>query len=359
MEEPTRYEEAVGDKNWRRAMESEIDSIQKNGTWELSDLPKNQRAVGLKWVFKLKKDPNSKIVKHKARLVAKGYVQKYGVDYKEVFAPVARIETARTILAYAAQKQWRDHHLDVKTAFLNGELEEEVYVSQPDGFVDKINPQKVLRLHKALYGLKQAPRAWNTKLDHSLKSFGFHRCPFEHALYMKKEEDDITVVGVYVDDLILTGSNGKHIESFKQEMMRMFEMSDLGLLSYYLGIEVKQTPDCISFCQAVYASKILEKTGMLNCNSSRVPMEPKCKLKKQDGEPFVDATEYRRIIGSLRYLVNTRPDLAYSVGVVSRYMDTPTVTHECCETDTEVCDRHYWNGNCLQKESRKRRTCRL
>ncbi|KAF2322074.1 hypothetical protein GH714_006270 [Hevea brasiliensis] len=152
-------------------------------------------------------------------------------------------------------------------------------------------------------------------------------CPFEHALYMKKEEDDVTVVGVYVDDLILTGSNGKHIESFKQEMMRMFEMSDLGLLSYYLGIEVKQTPDCISLCQAGYASKILEKTGMLNCNSSRVPMEPKCKLKKQDGEPFVDATEYRRIIGSLRYLVNTRPDLAYSVGVVSRYMDTPTVTH--------------------------------
>ncbi|KAF2318838.1 hypothetical protein GH714_011074 [Hevea brasiliensis] len=148
-----------------------------------------------------------------------------------------------------------------------------------------------------------------------------------NRLIIKKEEDDVTVVGVYVDDLILTGSNGKHIESFKQEMMRMFEMSDLGLLSYYLGIEVKQTPDCISLCQAGYASKILEKTGMLNCNSSRVPMEPKCKLKKQDGEPFVDATEYRRIIGSLRYLVNTRPDLAYSVGVVSRYMDTPTVTH--------------------------------
>lgn len=123
MEEPTRYEEAVGDENWRRAMESEVDSIQKNGTWELSDLPKNQRAVGLKWVFKLKKDPNGKILKHKARLVAKGYVQKYGIDYKEVFAPVARIETVRTILAYAAQKQWRVHHLDVKTAFLNGELE--------------------------------------------------------------------------------------------------------------------------------------------------------------------------------------------------------------------------------------------
>lgn len=144
---------------------------------------------------------------------------------------------------------------------------------------------------------------------------------------MKKEGDDVTVVGVYVDDLILTGSNGKNIESFKQEMMRMFEMSDLGLLSYYLGIEIKQTPDCISLCQAGYAIKILEKTGMLSCNSTRIPMEPKSKLKKQDGEPLVDATEYRRIIGSLRYLVNTRPDLAYSVSVVSRYMDAPTVTH--------------------------------
>lgn len=327
IEEPTRYEEAIKNENWRQAMQMEIDSIQKNGTWELAELPKNQQAVGLKWVYKLKKDPDGKVVKHKARLVAKGYVQKYGVDYKEVFAPVARMETVRTILAFAAQKQWKVHHMDVKTAFLNGELEEEVYVKQPDGFLDNNNPQKVLRLKKALYGLKQAPRAWNTKLDHCLRSLNFSKCPFEHAVYMRKEVNDITVVGIYVDDLILTGSNENLIENFKQEMMRKFEMSDLGYLSYYLGIEVKQHSDCITLCQKSYASKILEKTGMSSCNPCHIPMDPRKKLSKNDDEPFVDATEYRRIIGSLRYLVNTRPDLTYSVGIVSRYMETPTVSH--------------------------------
>lgn len=327
MEEPTQFEEANRNGNWRQAMEMEIESIRKNETWELADLPKDHKAVGLKWIYKLKKDPNGKIIKHKARLVAKGYVQKYGVDYKEVFAPVARIETVRTILAYAAQMQWKVHHMDVKTAFLNGELEEEVYVLQPEGFIDKHNPQKVLRLHKALYGLKQAPRAWNAKLDRCLISLGFKRCPFEHAVYTKETGNNVTIVGVYVDDLILTSSSGILIDKFKGEMMKIFEMSDLGLLSYYLGIQVNQNSEYITLCQSSYASKILEKTAMSDCNSCCIPMDPRCKLSKHDEEPPVDASTYRSIIGSLRYLVNTRPDLAYSVGVVSRYMESPTTSH--------------------------------
>ncbi|KAF2301069.1 hypothetical protein GH714_019859 [Hevea brasiliensis] len=153
------------------------------------------------------------------------------------------------------------------------------------------------------------------------------KCPFEHAVYMKETENDVTVVGVYVDDLILTGSSATLIDKFKHEMKKVFEMSDLGLLSYYLGIEVKQNSESITLCQSSYASKILEKAGMSDCNSCRIPMDPRCKLSKHDEEPPVDATTYRSIIGSLRYLVNTRPDLAYSVGVVSRYMESPTTSH--------------------------------
>jgi hypothetical protein len=177
-------------------------------------------------------------VKHKARLVAKGYVQKQGVDFEEVFAPVARLDTVRFILALAANLGWKVHHLDVKSAFLHGELEEEVYVTQPEGYVVKGREQNVFKLSKALYGLKQAPRAWNVKLDKSLKKFGFSRCLSEQAVYIRGAGTDAIILGVYVDGLIVTGGNLAKVKLFKTKMMTEFEMTDLGLLSYYLGIEV-------------------------------------------------------------------------------------------------------------------------
>lgn len=327
-EEPATYEEASKSEEWRLAMEQEISSIRNNGTWEAANLPSDHKAIGLKWVFKLKKNPDGKILKHKARLVAKGYVQRYGVDYNEVYAPVARLETIRMLLAYAAQRNWEIHHMDVKTAFLNGELEEEVYVAQPEGYRDKKHPHKVLKLHKALYGLKQAPRAWNSKLDQCLKTLGFEKCPHEHAVYRREQEGHVMIVGVYVDDLILTGANTSTIKQFKEEMKQKFEMSDLGLLSYYLGIEVKQGEKSISICQSGYARNILEKMGMGDCNPCQIPMEPRTKMSKDGGgEPPVDKTLYRSVIGSLRYLVHTRPDIAYAVGVMSRYMEAPTTEH--------------------------------
>ena len=160
-------------------MERELESIEKNQTWELVDLPKGHKSIGLKWVYKLKKDSEGKVLKHKARLVAKGYVQKKGVDFEEVFAPVARLDTIRLILALAAHRGWKIHHLDVKSAFLNGELEEEVYVGQPKSFIDQTAEHKVYKLSKSLYGLKQAPRAWNTRLNKSMKSLGFKKCSQE------------------------------------------------------------------------------------------------------------------------------------------------------------------------------------
>jgi hypothetical protein len=196
-------------------------------------LPAGHKPIGLKWVFKLKKNVEGEVVKYKARLVAKGYVQKQGIDYEEVFAPVARLETVRLILAMAANRGWEVHHLDVKTAFLNGELMEDVYVSQPLGFEKKGQEKMVLNLKKALYGLKQAPRAWNVKLK-----LGFKKCVTEPAVYTRGGLSEL-VLGVYVDDLIVSGGDLGEIEVIKKQMTSEFEMSDLGKLSFYLGIEVE------------------------------------------------------------------------------------------------------------------------
>ncbi|CAA7042014.1 unnamed protein product [Microthlaspi erraticum] len=178
-EEPWSYNEAKELKVWRDACKEEICSIEKNKTWSLVDLPNGAKAIGLKWVFKIKRNSDGSINKYKSRLVAKGYVQRHGVDFDEVFAPVARMETIRFIIALAASKGWEVHHLDVKTAFLHGELKEEVYVSQPEGFEVEGSESKVYKLHKALYGLKQAPRAWNTKLNKILMELGFVKCSKE------------------------------------------------------------------------------------------------------------------------------------------------------------------------------------
>jgi hypothetical protein len=208
-------------------------------------------------VYKIKKDAEGKLVKHKARLVAKGYVQEQGVDFEEVFAPVARMESVRLLMALAVQESWKLHHMDVKSAFLNGELEEEVYVKQPLGYIKEGEEHKVLKLHKALYGLRQAPRAWNIKLDCTLKSLGFEKSPLEHAMYKRGHGRDHLLVGIYVEDLLITGADEKEIAKFKQQMKELFKMSDLGLLSYYLGIEVHQKPGEITLCQEAYAKKIL------------------------------------------------------------------------------------------------------
>ncbi|KAD4586372.1 hypothetical protein E3N88_23973 [Mikania micrantha] len=237
------------------------------------------------------------------------------------------METIRLLLAIAVNEKWLVHHLDVKSAFLNGDLKEEVYVTQPIGFVIKGKEEKVYRLNKALYGLRQAPRAWNMRLDKTLKELGFARCPQEQAVYKVHKPNLMLIVGVYVDDLIVTGSSEKSIQEFKKKMMSIFEMSDLGMLSYYLGIEVTQKEDAILLTQQGYANKILEAAHLENCNSTQFPMDSKLQLTKDEHGKPVNATNYRRIVGSLRYLINTRPDLSYSVGVVSKFMQDPKECH--------------------------------
>ncbi|WVZ88092.1 hypothetical protein U9M48_034645 [Paspalum notatum var. saurae] len=326
-DEPSTYNEAATDPAWHAAMEEEMEAIKANGIWEAVELLAGHRPIGLKWVFKLKKDAHGVVVRHKARLVAKGYVQRAGIDFEEVFAPVARLDSVRALAAVAAHEGWKLHHLDVKSAFLNGDLKEEVYVAQPSGFVIAGQERRVLHLRKALYGLRQAPRAWNAKLDGTLVALGFKRCEEEHGMYTRGEGRERVLLGVYVDDLILTGAEEAAISTFKAEMKSSFKMSDLGYLNYYLGIEVKQEEGRTTLCQAAYAAKLLDKAGMADCNSVHVPMDGKPKLSKSGSNSPVNPTLYRSIVGSLRYLVHTQPDISFAVGFVSRFMANPTTEH--------------------------------
>ncbi|KAG7559183.1 Integrase catalytic core [Arabidopsis thaliana x Arabidopsis arenosa] len=326
-DEPRSFHEAKEIKEWINACEDEINSIEKLKTWNLVDLPLGASPIGLKWVFKLKRNSDGSINKYKARLVAKGYVQQYGVDFEEVFAPVARIETIRLLIDLAASHGWEIHHLDVKTAFLHGELKETVYVNQPEGFEIKGEENKVYKLNKALYGLRQAPRAWNNKLNQILCELHFKKCSKEPSVYRKEVGKHLLVIAVYVDDLFVTGTNLKIIKEFKEEMSSKFEMSDLGKLTYYLGIEVIQHNEGIALNQHRYALKILEEAGMRDCNPVHTPMETGLKASKSEHEKEVDATSYRKNVGCLRYLLHTRPDLSYCVGILSRYMQSPRESH--------------------------------
>uniref|UniRef100_A0ACD5ZKI0 Uncharacterized protein n=1 Tax=Avena sativa TaxID=4498 RepID=A0ACD5ZKI0_AVESA len=251
-----------------------------------------------------------------------------GVDFDDAFAPVARMESVRLLLALAAQEGWRVHHMDVKSAFLNGDLKEEVYVQQPPGFANPGQEGKVLRLRKALYGLRQASRAWNAKLDSTLKTMGFGQSPHEAAVYRRGNGGNALLVGVYVGDLVITGTKDAEVAAFKEEMKAAFQMSDLGLLSFDLGIEVHQDHSGITLRQTAYAKRVVELAGLTDCNPALTPMEERLKLSRDSTAEEVDATQYRRLVGSLRYLAHTRPDLVFSVGYVSRFMQRPTTEHQ-------------------------------
>ena len=321
------YEDAVKLDVWRKAMDQEIESIEKNDTWYLTDLPSEAKKIGVKWIFKTKYNEAGKIEKHKARLVAKGYSQQYGVDYKEVFAPVARWDTIRTILALAACKGWIVYQLDVKSAFLHGELVEEVYVEQPLGY-QKEDKNKVYKLKKALYGLRQAPRAWYSKIEAYFNQELFDKCPHEHTLFVKQnKEGKILIVSLYVDDLIYIGNDETMFEKFRDSMKSQFSMTDLGKMRFFLGVEIKQFAGGIFIYQQKYAQDILIRFGMESCNNVCTPIVPGNKLVKDEKGRSVNVTEFRQMIGCLMYLLATRPDLAFSVCLVARYMERPTEIH--------------------------------
>ncbi|BBG92635.1 hypothetical protein Prudu_000428, partial [Prunus dulcis] len=307
--EPESFEDANLDESWRNAMKAELEMIEKNNTWTLVDRPFGKPIIGVKWVYKTKLNLDGSVQKNKARLVAKGYSQKPGIDYNETFAPVARLDTIRTLIALAAQKEWNLYQLDVKSAFLNGVLKEEVYVEQPQGFVKDNEEIRVYKLNKALYGLKQAQEP------------GFKKSPSEATLYVKTSDTSgILIVSLYVDDIVYTGSCVKLLEEFKNDMMKHYEMTDLGLLYHFLGMGVVQTNKHTFLHQKKYAMKVIEKFGLKDCKSVVTPLVASERLCKEDGSEAANENEYRQIVGSLLYLTATRPDIIKHMGTAKRVL---------------------------------------
>lgn len=325
-DDPVHFYEAEKEEKWKNAMVAEIQSIEKNNTWELVTLPPQAKKIGVKWVYKTKLNEEGKVDKCKARLVAKGYSQTEGIDYTEVFAPVARWDTIRSLLVVAAQRNWCVYQLDVKSAFLYGELKEEVYVDQPQGFVKLGEEDKVYRLKKALYRLKQAPRAWFSRIESYFKREGFEKSNYDHTLFLKKIEGKILVVSLYVDDLILTGNDLEMCVEFKSSMQNEFEMTDMGKMKFFLGVEVDQREDGIHISQKKYAKEVLERFNMQDCNSVKNPIVPGTVISTH-GSREEDATAYKQLVGCLMYLTVTRPDLMFVVCLISRFMADPKEEH--------------------------------
>jgi transposase InsO family protein len=329
--EPTSFQAAVEDPSWRSAMAEEIAAIHKNNTWTLMNLPPGKSPISTKWVYKTKLRPNGSIHRKKARLVCRGYEQREGMSYQDTFAPVVKWASIRLLLALAASQQWNLYHMDVKTAFLAAELqsEEEVFVTQPQGFVTPGKEHLVLRLHKALYGLRQAPKAWYRKIDQFLRSIGFEQGNGDYNLYVAKDGHKILVLTLYVDDLLFTGNCISWINWFKLQLESQFEMSELGEgdLTLFLKAECIKVPNGIFLTQRAYVHQVLELFGMLNCQPVNTPMLEKLKLLTDMQEEPVDPTHYRCLVGKLIHLTHLRPDICFAVGVVSRFMANPQTSH--------------------------------
>ncbi|KAM2897932.1 hypothetical protein COP2_007520 [Malus domestica] len=339
---PTNFTEAASSeeaKNWHEAMDDEMLSLKKNKTWDLVELPKGRKAIGCKWVY-AKKDGinNASPVRFKARLVAKGYAQKEGIDYNEIFSPVVKNSSIRILLALVVQFDLELVQMDVKTAFLHGNLSEEIYISQPEGYEEKGKENLVCKLNKSLYGLKQSPRQWYLRFDKVMKDFGYTRSQYDHCVYHKKARGGTYVyLLIYVDDMLIASSDRTEISKLKTQMQNEFEMKDLGEAKKILGMEITRDRKKWLVClvQKQYLEKLLHKFGILDeTKPVNTPLAPHFKLSTQlcpncDKERTkIKDVPYSSLVGGLMYaMVCTRPDIAHAVGLVSRFMHNPGKMH--------------------------------
>ncbi|GJT90619.1 putative ribonuclease H-like domain-containing protein [Tanacetum coccineum] len=325
--EPTSIAKALEDPDWVAAMQEEMQQFINQQVWKLVPLPDGKHAIGTKWILKNKRDARGIVVRNKARLVAQGHRQEEGIDYDEVFAPVARIEAIRLFLAFASYMGFLVYQMDVKSAFLYGEIEEEVYVTQPKGFEDPFFPKHVYRVVKALYGLHQAPRAWYARLSAFLLQHNYRRGTIDKTLFIKKDSRDIILVQVYVDDIIFGSTNKAWCAEFEVLMKGEFEMSAMGEMTFFLGLQVKQLPDGTFISQDRYVKDMLTKFDMESVRTASTPYEAAKTKLKDETDPPVNVHLYRSMIGSLMYLTASRPDIMFAVSACSRHQVTPLTSH--------------------------------
>lgn len=308
-------------------MGSEFNSQIANHTWDLVPFKPHMNVVGCRWVHTLKYNADGTLKQHKSRLVAKGYHQRAGIDFTDTFSPVIKPTTIRTILGIAVNCDWQIRQLDVNNAFLQGHLTEEVYMSQPPGFVDPDKPHHVCKLRKAIYGLKQAPRAWYVELRQYLLSSGFQNSLSDASLFILKWNRDYVYLLVYVDDMLVTGTNPALVDNIITQLGRRFSIKDLGQLSYFLGVEVTKTSKGLHLMQRKYINDLLHKTNMLDAKTVATPLPSSPKLSLHSGALLQDQKDYRMVVGSLQYLALTRPDISYAVNRLSQFMHRPTEDH--------------------------------
>ncbi|GJT42761.1 putative ribonuclease H-like domain-containing protein [Tanacetum coccineum] len=312
-EEPKKVIHALQDPSWIEAMQKELLQFKLQEVWTLVELPNEKWAIGTKWVFKNKKDERGIVIKNKARLVAQGYTREEVIEYDEVFAPIARIEAIRLFLAYASFKDFMVYQMDVNSAFIYGKIEEKVYVCQPPGFEDLDFPDRVYKVEKTLYGLHQALKAWYETLSTYLLDNGFQRRKIDKTLSIRKDKGDILLVQVYVDDIIFGSTKKSLCTEFEKMMHKKFQMSSMGELTFFLGLQVNQKEDGIFISQDKYVIEILKKFSFTDVKTANTPMKTqKLLFKDKDGEE-VDVHLYRSMIGSLMYLTSSRPDIIFAV----------------------------------------------
>ena len=336
--EPNSYQEAVTSEEanlWREAIREEYDSLVKNGTWNLTTLPIGRTAIKSRWVFKFKPAYDGVPERFKARLVAKGYTQKYGIDYHDTYAPVVKSSALRMILATVAALDLEMIQLDVKTAFLHGLLDEEIYMEQPEGFVDVGQENKVCRLVKSIYGLKQAPRTWNTRFNDFLLKFGLKQSSADPCVYFRRQKEEITIVAIFVDDGLACSSKTGEVNSILSYLSSAFEMRSLPA-NRFVGLEISRdrVHRQLWVTQSVFVNKLLNKCGMSECNPKSVPADPctrldsRAKSHTEEHSAMVQAAPYRETVGSLMYLmVMSRPDIAFAVNQVSKHCENPEPVH--------------------------------
>lgn len=336
---PSTFKQAALDSNWLIAMKNEIHAMESNFTWELVPRPKDKHIVDCKWLFKVKYLPDGSVDRYKARLVAKGFTQTFGLDYFETFAPVAKMATVRTFIAVAADQNWPITQFDVTNAFLHGDLHEEVFMRVPPGYLQlsslpAINnitdiSEWVCKLRKSIYGLRQAPRCWFTKFMTTLKHFGFIQSHADNSLFTFHADNQFIAVLVYVDDILITGTSKNIINQVFTHMASAFKVKDLGSLRYFLGIEAARNQSGIYIHQRKYTLDILQDTGLSSSKPSKTPMEQNHNLHQNSSPLLADADvlSYRRLVGRLIYLTVTRPDLAYSVQILSQFVSKPRHDH--------------------------------
>ena len=330
-EDPTTYKEAVEDidaDQWKSAMDLEMKSMYTNTVWDLVDLPNGVKPIGCKWVYKRKRGVDGKVNTFKARLVAKGYTQREGIDYEETFSPVAMLKSIRILLSIAAHYDYEVWQMDVKTAFLNGNLDECIYMVQPDGYIQEGQENKVCKLKRSIYGLKQASRSWNIRFDQAIKCYGFIQIPDEPCVYKKIVDKKVVFLILYVDDILLIGNDVKTLTSVRHWLAEQFDMKDLGEANYVLGIQIlrDRKNKRIALSQASYIDKILARFSMQNSKKGLLPFRHGIQLSQEHCPKtpseidYMKRVPYASAVGSLMYaMLCTYPNICYAIGMVSRY----------------------------------------